>query len=61
VAGLGVVFAFAPRPLPPPHPEESDDPAAIRFGATLPSPGRFLRFKHDGVVRTVAHTLVVPR
>jgi hypothetical protein len=46
------------------HPEESDDPAAIRFGATLPSPGRyrlFLQFKHDGVVHTVAHTLVVAR
>jgi hypothetical protein len=46
------------------HPEESDDPATIRFGATLPSAGRyrlFLQFKHDGTVRTVAHTLVVPR
>jgi hypothetical protein len=46
------------------HPEESDEPATIRFGATLPSPGRyrlFLQFKHDGAVRTVAHTLVVPR
>jgi len=46
------------------HPEESDDPATIRFGAALPSPGRyrlFLQFKHDGTVRTVAHTLVAPR
>jgi plastocyanin len=46
------------------HPEESDDPGTIRFGATLPSAGRyrlFLQFKHDGGVRTVAHTLVVPR
>ena len=46
------------------HPEASDDPGTIRFGATLPSAGRyrlFLQFKHDGVVRTVAHTLVVPR
>ncbi|HTI32380.1 MAG TPA: hypothetical protein VL422_01810 [Miltoncostaea sp.] len=44
------------------HPEESDDPATIRFGATLPSAGRyrlFLQFKHDGVVHTVAHTVVV--
>ena len=46
------------------HPEASDEPGTIRFGATLPSAGRyrlFLQFKHDGVVRTVAHTLVVPR
>ncbi|HMO00500.1 MAG TPA: hypothetical protein PKD59_13895, partial [Miltoncostaeaceae bacterium] len=46
------------------HPEESDDPSTIRFGATLPSPGRyrlFLQFKHDGEVRTVTHTLVVTR
>jgi hypothetical protein len=46
------------------HPEASDDPGTIRFGATLPSAGRyrlFLQFKHHGVVRTVAHTLVVPR
>jgi hypothetical protein len=46
------------------HPEASDHPGTIRFGATLPSAGRyrlFLQFKHDGVVRTVAHTLVVPR
>ena len=46
------------------HPEVSDDPATIRFGATLPSAGRyrlFLQFKHHGVVRTVAHTVVVPR
>ena len=43
--------------------EASDEPGTIRFGATLPSAGRyrlFLQFKHDGVVRTVAHTLVVP-
>ncbi|MGE0028091.1 MAG: hypothetical protein AB7O78_02355 [Thermoleophilia bacterium] len=46
------------------HPQGSDDPATIRFGATLPSPGRyrlFLEFTHDGAVRTVAHTLVVTR
>jgi hypothetical protein len=46
------------------HPEESADPATIRFGATLPTAGRyrlFLQFQHDGTVRTVAHTLVVPR
>jgi hypothetical protein len=45
------------------HPEASDDPATIRFGATLPSAGRyrlFLQFKHHGVVHTVAHTVVVP-
>ena len=46
------------------HPEASDEPGTIRFGATLPSAGRyrlFLQFKHDGVVRTVAHTLVCSR
>ena len=46
------------------HPEESDAPGAIRFAAALPSAGRyrlFLQFKHDGRVRTVAHTLEVPR
>jgi hypothetical protein len=46
------------------HPEQSGDPATIRFGAALPSAGRyrlFLQFKHDGTVRTVTHTLVVPR
>ena len=46
------------------HPQESATPGRIRFGASLPSAGRyrlFLQFKHDGVVRTVAHTLVVPR
>ena len=46
------------------HPEESATPGRIRFGASLPSPGRyrlFFQFKHDGVVRTVAHTLDVPR
>lgn len=46
------------------HPEESDDPGVIRFGASLPSAGRyrlFLQFKHDGRVRTVAHTLEVSR
>jgi hypothetical protein len=46
------------------HPEESATPGTIRFGAALPSPGRyrlFLQFKHDGAVRTVAHTLEVAR
>ncbi len=46
------------------HPETSDAPGTIRFGAALPSAGRyrlFLQFRHDGAVRTVAHTLVVPR
>lgn len=44
------------------HPEESDVPGRIRFAAELPSAGRyrlFLQFKHDGAVRTVAHTLEV--
>lgn len=46
------------------HPEPSGAPGTARFGATLPSPGRyrlFLQFEHDGAVRTVTHTLVVPR
>jgi hypothetical protein len=47
------------------HPEEGDGtPGVIRFGATFPSPGRyrlFLQFRHDGAVRTVAHTVEVPR
>ena len=46
------------------HPEESDAPGVIRFTAALPSAGRyrlFLQFKHEGRVRTVAHTLEVPR
>jgi hypothetical protein len=44
------------------HPEQSRTPGRVRFRAELPSPGRyrlFLQFKHDGVVRTVAHTLEV--
>lgn len=44
------------------HPEESDAPGTIRFGAALPSAGRyrlFLQFTHEGRVRTVAHTLKV--
>ena len=44
------------------HPEESDVPGRIRFAAELPSAGRyrlFLQFKHNGAVRTVAHTLEV--
>lgn len=44
------------------HPEESDVPGRIRFAAELPSAGRyrlFLQFRHDGAVRTVAHTLEV--
>lgn len=46
------------------HPEESDAAGTIRFGAALPSAGRyrlFLQFKHEGRVRTVAHTLEVSR
>lgn len=46
------------------HPEESHTPGTIRFGAALPSAGRyrlFLQFKHEGRVRTVAHTLEVTR
>lgn len=46
------------------HPEESDAPGVIRFGASLPSAGSyrlFLQFRHDGRVRTVAHTLEVAR
>lgn len=44
------------------HPEDSRVAGRIRFGAELPSPGRyrlFLQFRHDGAVRTVAHTLEV--
>lgn len=46
------------------HPEQSDTPGTIRFVAALPTAGRyrlFLQFKHDGHVRTVAHTLEVSR
>ena len=46
------------------HPEESSTPGRIRFGASLPSAGNyrlFLQFTHDGAVRTVAHTVEVPR
>lgn len=46
------------------HPEESGARGIIRFGASLPSAGRyrlFLQFKHEGRVHTVAHTLEVPR
>jgi hypothetical protein len=46
------------------HPQQSDTPGTIRFGAELPSAGRyrlFLQFRHDGAVRTVAHTLEVSR
>ncbi len=46
------------------HPEDSATPGTIRFGAELPSAGRyrlFLQFKHNGAVRTVAHTLEVSR
>ena len=45
------------------HPEESDDAGDDPLRApTLPSAGRyrlFLQFKHDGRVRTVAHTVEV--
>ncbi len=40
-------------------PRTSDDPGTIRFGADLPSAGRyrlFLQFRHEVRVRTVAHT-----
>jgi hypothetical protein len=47
------------------HPEHSRDmPGRIAFGASFPSSGRyrlFLQFKHAGEVRTVAHTVEVPR
>jgi len=47
------------------HPQRGDGrPGVIRFGAEFPSPGRyrlFLQFQVDGVVRTVAHTVEVPR
>jgi len=47
------------------HPEPSGGvPGRIRFGAAFPSAGRyrlFLQFKDDGLVRTVAHTVVVAR
>ena len=39
-------------------------PGTIRFAAELPSAGRyrlFLQFRHDGRVRTVAHTVAVGR
>jgi len=46
------------------HPEEGAEPGQIRFAAEFPSAGRyrlFLQFRHDGRVRTVAHTVEVPR
>lgn len=46
------------------HPLESTAPGTIRFAAELPSAGRyrlFLQFRHDGRVRTVAHTVAVGR
>ena len=47
------------------HPEETEDaPDEIVFDATFPTAGRYrlyLQFKHDGVVRTVEFTVVVPR
>lgn len=46
------------------HPEESREPGVIRFGAELPSAGRyrlFLQYRHGGAVRTVAHTLEAAR
>lgn len=46
------------------HPEESGARGVIRFGASLPSAGRyrlFLQFRHDGRMHTVAHTLEVTR
>jgi hypothetical protein len=46
------------------HPEETAEPGRIRFAAEFPSAGRyrlFMQFRHHGSVRTVAHTLEVPR
>ena len=47
------------------HPEAGDPGrGAIRFAAEFPSAGRyrlFLQFRHDGEVRTVAHTVEVSR
>lgn len=46
------------------HPRASGAPGRIRFGAEMPSPGRyrlFLQFRHGSAVRTVAHTLEVSR
>ncbi len=46
------------------HPEEGAAPGQIRFAAEFPSAGRYrlsLQFRHDGRVRTVAHTVEVPR
>jgi hypothetical protein len=48
------------------HPEEGHEVAAdeIVFDATFPTAGRYrlyLQFKHEGAVRTVEFTVVVPR
>jgi hypothetical protein len=46
------------------HPEEGSAPGEIRFAAEFPSAGRyrlFLQFRHSETVRTVAHTIEVPR
>lgn len=46
------------------HPEEGDAPGVVGFAATFPTAGRyrlFLQFRHGGAVRTVAHTVEVPR
>jgi hypothetical protein len=42
----------------------AEGPGEIRFATAFPSPGRyrlFLQFRHDGRVRTVAHTVEVAR
>lgn len=46
------------------HPEEHGAASEIVFDATFPTVGRYrlyLQFKHEGVVRTVEFTVVVPR
>jgi len=46
------------------HPEEHGAPNEIVFEAEFPTPGRYrlyLQFKHNGAVRTVEFTVVVPR
>ncbi|MDQ3304792.1 MAG: FixH family protein [Actinomycetota bacterium] len=46
------------------HPEEGPGAGEIAFAGSFPSPGTyrlFLQFQHEGVVRTAAFTVEVPR